>query len=139
MHSGIEVVYDDPGLQSVASATVAPASSSRRASGYGERVENSAPGSSVATVDDPARASTSAGDRWVQWSALAAPSSTASATPGPGPSWLAWMRGSSPAAAPAVRMARDWSASNAPRSQNTSTHRAYGAAAAVISPQTSDT
>ena len=39
-----------PGLQSVASAIDTPASSSRRASGYGDRVENSTPGSSVATV-----------------------------------------------------------------------------------------
>src|SRR3712207_3181755 len=70
MHSGIEVVYEEPGLQSVASATVAPASSSFRASGYGDRVANSAPGSSVATVVDAARASMSAVDRWVQWSAL---------------------------------------------------------------------
>ena len=42
-------VNEEPGLQSVARATVAPASSSRRASGYGCRVPNSAPGSSVAT------------------------------------------------------------------------------------------
>ena len=50
MQNGIDEVYDEPGLQSVASATVTPASSSRRASGYGDRVENSAPGSRVATV-----------------------------------------------------------------------------------------
>src|SRR5690242_13323773 len=72
MQNGIEVVYDEPGLQSVASATVAPASSSARASGYGDRVENSAPGSSVATVSESASALTSVGDRWVQWSAEAA-------------------------------------------------------------------
>ena len=48
--SGIELVKLDPGLQSLASATVTPASISRRASGYGWRVENSTPGSSVATV-----------------------------------------------------------------------------------------
>ena len=39
-----------PGLQSVASASDTPAASSRAASGYGERVQNSTPGSSVATV-----------------------------------------------------------------------------------------
>ncbi len=39
-----------PGLQSVASAIETPARSSAAASGYGERVENSTPGSSVATV-----------------------------------------------------------------------------------------
>src|SRR5215469_7275407 len=82
-------VYEDPGLQSVASATVTPASSSRRASGYGCLVPNSAPGSSVATVPEDASAATSASDKNVQWSADAAPSSTASCTPGPGPSWFA--------------------------------------------------
>ena len=46
-----------------ARATSTPASSRRRASGYGERVENSTPGSRVATVPDPARASTSASVR----------------------------------------------------------------------------
>src|SRR5215470_6003737 len=66
MQKGIDDVYDEPGLQSVASAMVAPASSSARASGYRDRVENSAPGSSVATVDEPASASTSFGTRWVQ-------------------------------------------------------------------------
>ncbi len=58
--NGIDDVKLVPGLQSVARATVTPASSSRRASGYGDRVENSAPGSSVATVGPSARASTSA-------------------------------------------------------------------------------
>ena len=42
--SGIELVKLDPGLQSLARATVTPASISRRASGYGWRVENSTPG-----------------------------------------------------------------------------------------------
>ena len=51
--------------------------------GTAARVENSAPGSSVATVPLPASASTSASSRWVQWSAEAAPTSTASCTPGP--------------------------------------------------------
>src|SRR3954449_12319223 len=67
--NGIDDVYDEPGLQSVASATVAPASSNARAGGYGDRVENSAPGRSVATVPDDARAAMSTVDRWVQWSA----------------------------------------------------------------------
>jgi hypothetical protein len=71
-------VYDEPGLQSVARATHAPASRSRRASGYAERVENSAPGNSVATVSEPESASTSASCRWLQWSTDAAPSSTPS-------------------------------------------------------------
>jgi hypothetical protein len=48
------VTYELPGLQSVAIATVTPASSIRRAEGYRERVEKSAPGSNVATVGDPA-------------------------------------------------------------------------------------
>ena len=61
MQNGMLVVNELPGLQSVASATVAPASTSRRPSGYRARVENSAPGSSVATVVSaaPASASTS--------------------------------------------------------------------------------
>ena len=83
MQKGTEEVNDEPGLQSVDRATVTPASRSRRASGHSARVENSAPGSSVATVPPLARASTSASVRWVQWSALAASSSTASWTPGP--------------------------------------------------------
>ena len=60
-------VKHEPGLQSVAIATVTPAASSRRASGYGCRVENSTPGSNVATVPpDDASASTSASVRNVQ-------------------------------------------------------------------------
>lgn len=58
--SGIDEVKLVPGLQSLARATVTPASSRRRASGYGCRVENSTPGSSVATVSLPASAATSA-------------------------------------------------------------------------------
>ena len=65
-HNAMLEVKQEPGLQSVASATVAPASSSRRASGYGCRVENSTPGSRVATVPEEASASTSASSRWVQ-------------------------------------------------------------------------
>src|SRR6476619_1296626 len=65
MQNAMLVVYEEPGLQSVATATATPASTSRRASGYGARVENSAPGSSVATVDEPASASTSASSRYV--------------------------------------------------------------------------
>ena len=60
MQNGIELVKLDPGLQSLASATVTPASMRRRASGYGWRVENSTPGSRVATVSDAASAATSA-------------------------------------------------------------------------------
>ena len=78
MTNGIDVVYDVPGLQSAPSATVTPASSSRRASGYLFRVEKSAAGSSVATVDDAASASTSSSVAWHTWSTDAAPSSTPS-------------------------------------------------------------
>src|SRR4051795_9428549 len=53
MQNAIDEVKQLPGLQSVARATVAPADRSRRASGYGERVENSTPGSSVAIVVPP--------------------------------------------------------------------------------------
>ena len=82
MQNGMFVVKLDPGLQSLARATVAPASSNRRASGYGERVENSAAGSSVATVALEASRSMSASVRCVQWSAEAAPAATATLTPG---------------------------------------------------------
>ena len=66
--SGIDVVYEDPGLQSEARATVTPASIKRRASGNGERVHSSAVGSKVATVDPlvELRASTSRSVRCVQ-------------------------------------------------------------------------
>ena len=130
-----------PGLQSVARAIDTPAASSRAASGKGERVQNSTPGSRVATVVEAAadRASTSASDRYVQWSTLAAPSSTASWTPGPGPSWLPCTRSSSPARRPASSTVRASSPSKAygdAGSQNTSIQRAYGAAASSISPVT---
>src|SRR6185437_8741477 len=81
--NGMLEVYEEPGLQSVASATTTPASSSLRASGYGCLVPNSAPGSSVATVPEDSSAATSAPDTNVQWSADAAPASTATVTPGP--------------------------------------------------------
>jgi len=66
--SGIDDVYDEPGLQSEAKATVTPASISFRASGNGERVHNSAVGNNVATVVllAPARASISSCERCVQ-------------------------------------------------------------------------
>lgn len=139
IQNGTDEVNDEPGLQSVESATVAPASRRRRASGQVARVENSAPGSSVATVLPWPSASTSASVRWVQWSADAASSSTASWTPGPYVSWLAWIRGCSPLARPAVRMARAWSPSKAPCSQNTSIQRACGAQASSIGPVTRST
>jgi hypothetical protein len=59
MQNGMLVVYDVPGLQSVARAIAAPASMNRRPSGHGARVENSAPGSRVATVVPAASASRS--------------------------------------------------------------------------------
>src|SRR5215471_12261249 len=64
--NGMLEVKHEPGLQSDAIATVTPASINRRASGYGCLVENSTPGSSVATVPDEDSASTSASDRYVQ-------------------------------------------------------------------------
>src|SRR2546429_6621421 len=79
--NGIDVVYDEPGLQSVARATVAPASSRARASGYGERVEHSAPRNRVATVSETASALTSASDRYVYWTALTAVSCTTRCIP----------------------------------------------------------
>jgi hypothetical protein len=66
--SGMDDVYDEPGLQSDANATVTPASISLRASGNGERVHNSAVGNNVATVVllAPASASMSSCDKCVQ-------------------------------------------------------------------------
>ena len=87
--NAIDVVYDEPGLQLLASATVAPASSSVRAGGSGCRVLRSQAGSRVATVSAAASASTSAADRYVQWSTLAAPCRTASCTPGCRSTWPA--------------------------------------------------
>src|SRR5580658_4181543 len=66
MQNGMLEVKQEPGLQSVAMATVTPASSSVRASGYGCLVENSTPGSSVATVGEEASASMSEPDKNVQ-------------------------------------------------------------------------
>ena len=59
MQNGMLDVKQEPGLQSVAKATVAPASSSRRACGYGCLQLNSTPGSRVATTGVDTRASTS--------------------------------------------------------------------------------
>ena len=101
-------------------------------------MENSAPGSSVATVSEPASASTSASDRWVQWSALAQseldrePHAAAR-----GELVGVDARAAARRAMPALSTARDWSTSKAPRSQNTSTQRAYGAQASSIAPVTS--
>jgi hypothetical protein len=57
--NAMDVVYEEPGLQFDASATVAPASSRARASGNGCRVDRSHAGSSVATVSELASASIS--------------------------------------------------------------------------------
>ena len=86
MQNGMLEVNEEPGLQSVASATVAPVSRSRRASGNSCLVPNSAPGSKVATTGVEVSTLMSASLRNVQWSAEAAPASAATRTPGPGPS-----------------------------------------------------
>ena len=139
MQNGMLDVNEEPGLQSVARATVAPASSSRRACGNGCLQLNSTPGSRVATTGVDTSASTSSSVRNVQWSADAAPASAATRTPGPGPSWLACTRALSPAARPAASTAAASSAPNAPSSQNTSTQRADGAQASSIGPHTRST
>ena len=136
MQNGIDEVYDEPGLQSVASATVdagveqpAGVRVGRAGGELGARAAAWPP------CAEPASASTSASVRWVQWSALAAPSSTASCTPRPGAELVGvHPRAAARRAMPAVRIARAWSTSKAPRSQNTSIQRAYGAAAASIAP-----
>jgi hypothetical protein len=66
MQNAVLVVNELPGLQSVASATVTPASIIRRASGHCALVENSAPGRRVATVAPAASASTSSSEAYVQ-------------------------------------------------------------------------
>ena len=88
---GMLVVKLVPGLQSVARATVAPASSKPRASGQGERVERSATGTSVATTPASASASASPGQMG-QMVGARGPSSAANRAPGPGSSWFAWIR-----------------------------------------------
>ena len=63
MQNAIELVKQEPGLQSLARAIVTPASRSLRPSGYGDRVLNSTPGSSVAIVPESASAAMSSSDR----------------------------------------------------------------------------
>ena len=65
-------------MQSVARATVTPASQSIRAGACGARMENEAAGSSTATTAACRRAAASSGVAWSRWSALAAPTSAAS-------------------------------------------------------------
>ena len=139
--NGIEVVYEDPGLQSVASATVTPCSIMCRACGSGPRVHNSAAGNNVATVVLFAldRASISSSVMCVQWSHDATPNSTPNFIAPLGANWLAWIRVPRPALAPAFRISRDCSSLNAPRSQNTSIHFAWGRHAFNISPTTKST
>jgi hypothetical protein len=75
-------VGEEPGLKSVASATVAPASSSRApARSVFRPRKKSVAGSSVATVAEPASAAMPASLTAPRWSADAAPSSTASSAP----------------------------------------------------------
>src|SRR5262249_62084081 len=60
-------------------------------------------------------------------------------TPRRSPSGLTATHPAIPPLAPAVRIARAWSASNAPSSQNTSIQRAYGRLASSIGPVTRST
>ena len=93
-----------PGLQSVASATLTPASSSRRASGYGERVENSTPGSSVATVVAAGqRVDVGVGEVGAVVGAGGAELDGELHARARRPSWLACTRSPSPAARPGRR------------------------------------
>ena len=120
MQNGMLLVKQEPGLQSVARATVAPASSRRRACGKGclaAELHAGQQGRDHARADT--RASTSASVRNVQWSADAAPASAATWTPGPGPSWLACTRAVRPAARPAARIAAGLVARRTPRPRRT--------------------
>ncbi len=92
---GIDSVCEEPGLQSVASATGTPASTSRRAGAYLCFMRKKlVPGSSTAVTPERARASTPAGETAIRWSAESAPSSAASSAPPESTNSSAWRRGS---------------------------------------------
>ena len=143
MQNGIDEVKQLPGLQSVASATVTPASSSRRASGYGERVENSTPGSRVATVVAAGQrvdvgvgqvgAVVGAGGAQLDRELHAGPGGQlVGVHPQPQPGGAARRSSTARASSPSKACADAGS-------QKTSTQRACGAQAASISPVTSAT
>ncbi len=113
--SGIEEVYDEPGLQSLASATRTPASRSRRASGRAGGWRTPPPAAGSPPCRCRARASTSASSRWVQWSTATSAQLDRQAYAGPGPSWLACSAGREPGR-PRRRPGRSraWSSSKAP-------------------------
>ena len=137
MQNGMDVVYDEPGLQSVASATVTPASISRRASGYGDAGgELGARQQGRDGVAAGERLDVVVGRRGCSGRPRRRRPRPRPALPAPCSSWLACMRGSRPRAIPARRISRAWSASKAPRSQNTSIQRACGAQASSIAPVT---
>ena len=140
MQNGIEEVKDEPGLQSVDSATVAPASRRRRASGY-------------VGAGGELRAGQQGGDRVAVRQGVHVGVGEVGAVVGGGRVQLDGeldagavgelvgvdARDAGPCALPAVRIARAWSPSKAPFSQKTSIQRAYGAQASSISPVTRST
>ena len=136
---GIDSVNEEPGLQSVASATGTPASTSRRAGAQTCFMrKNEVPGSSTAVTPAAASASIPCGETAIRWSAESAPSSAASAAAPESTNSSAWRRGSRPCRAPAASTRRDSSTVKTPCSQKTSQNRARpaSAAAGTISSQT---
>ena len=140
MQNGIDEVKQLPGLQSVASATVDAGVEQPAGVGVRRAGGELDAGQQRGDVRPPASASTSASVRCVQWSALAAPSSTASCTPGPADELVGVHAQLQPGGrGRRVSTARASSPSKAcadAGSQNTSIQRAYGAQAASIGPVT---
>ena len=80
MITGIEAIGDVPGLKSVASTQIAPASASARAGGRCSPPISSAPGSSTAAHSEAASGATSSGCMRERWSTERAPQSSATGT-----------------------------------------------------------
>ena len=78
-----------PAFASLASATVAPASSSARAGGQAVAQDDAGAGSRVATVVPPATATTPSASSCSRWSTDAAPSRTPSSAAPVSASWSA--------------------------------------------------
>ena len=80
MITGSEAIGDVPGLKSVASTQIAPASASARAGGVASAFISSAPGSSTAAVSEAASGPTSSGWMTERWSTERAPRRSATGT-----------------------------------------------------------
>ena len=80
MITGIDAIGDVPGLKSVASTQIAPASTSARAGGRSSAFISSAPGSSTAADSDAASGAMSSGCMRERWSTERASQSSATGT-----------------------------------------------------------